>query len=78
MTQIKRVYAISCRLEVAADVVSTENAKSAEFGFEAASISSFRENQNQPFAQCIDDGRPTSDSFLGQGATMSKMLHKRK
>ena len=54
MTQNERVYAICCRLEVAGDVISVENLKTIEgyaaLNFEAASFSSYRENQNQPFA----------------------------
>ena len=54
MTQIKHVYAICCRPEVAGDVISSENVKTTEgyvvLKFEAASISSLLENQNQPFA----------------------------
>ena len=54
MTQIEHVYAICCRVKVAGDVISGENVKTtkgyAALNFEAASISSFREYQNQPFA----------------------------
>ena len=50
MTQIEHVYAIFCRPEVAGDVVSGGNIKTTEgyaaLNFEAASIISFRENQN--------------------------------
>ena len=42
---------------------SGENVKTAEgyvlLNFEAATVSSFQANPNQPFAQCIDDGSPT-------------------
>ena len=52
MAQIERVYAICCRPEVAGDVVSSEIVNTIEgyavLNFEAARISSFRENQ--PFA----------------------------
>ena len=54
MTQSKHVYEIWCQPEVAGDVISDENVKSIEgyglLNFEAASFSSFWENQNQPFA----------------------------
>ena len=54
MIQNKHVQAIFCRPEVAVDVASGVNVKIIEgyilLNFEAASISSFRENQNQPFA----------------------------
>ena len=54
MTQNEYGYATCCRLEVAGDVICGENVKTIEgytlLNFEAASISSFRENQNQPFA----------------------------
>ena len=57
MTQNEHVHTICCRPEVAGDVVSNENKKTikghALLNFEAATFSSFRENQNQPFAQCI-------------------------
>ena len=33
--------------------------------FEAANNSSFRENQNQPYGQQVDDGKPTRTQFLG-------------
>ena len=53
MTQIQHVYANCCLLEVAGDVVSRENVKTAQgyvvLNFEAAYLSHFRENQN-PFA----------------------------
>ena len=54
MTQNEHVYAIYCQPEVEGDVVSSENMKDIEgyalINFEAASISSDRENQNQPYA----------------------------
>ena len=54
MTQNKHVYAICCRLEVAGDVISDVHVKTTEgyalLNFEAASLSSFQENQNQPLA----------------------------
>ena len=63
MTQNEHVYAISCRPEVAGDVISGENVSTTEphalLNFEAASIRSFRENQNKPFALCVDDGWST-------------------
>ena len=53
MTQIEHVYAIFCRPDVAGDVISSGNVKTIEsyvvLDFEAASISSFRANKNQPF-----------------------------
>ena len=49
LNQNEYVYAISCRPEVADDVISGENVK-AVLNFEAASINSYRENQNHPFA----------------------------
>ena len=68
-TQNERVYAIWCRPEVAGDVIATENVKAVEgfamLNFQAASRSSFGENQNQPFAHCVDDGRPTSAQLSG-------------
>ena len=54
MAQIEHVYAICCRPEVAGDVISGENVKTVDgyavLNFEAASVSSLGENQNQPFA----------------------------
>ena len=54
LTQNERVYAIRCRPEVAGDVISRGNVETvggyAVLNFEAASFSSFRQNQNQPFA----------------------------
>ena len=56
MTQNKHVYEICCQPEVAGDVISGENVKTtvglegALLNFEAASISSFSENKNKPFA----------------------------
>ena len=55
MTQIEHAYAICCLPEVAGDVISGENVDYrgplyALLNLEAASISSFRENTNQPFA----------------------------
>ena len=62
MTQTEHVYANSCRPEVAGDVISGENIKTTEvyalLNVEAASIRCFRENQNEPIAQCVDDDRP--------------------
>ena len=53
MTQNEHVYAICCRPEAAGDVISRENVKTIEryvaLNFETACISSFRENQIQPF-----------------------------
>ena len=57
MTQNEHGYAIWCRLEVAGDVISGENVKTIEgyalYNFEAASISSFHENQNQPICAVL-------------------------
>ena len=54
MNQNEQVHVICCRPEVAGDVISGENLKTIEgyalLNFEAASIGSFRENQNQPLA----------------------------
>jgi hypothetical protein len=54
MTQNEHVYAIYCRPEVDGDVISGENLKTTKsyvvLNFEATSINSYRENQNQPFA----------------------------
>ena len=54
MTQNEHFYAICCRPELAGDVISGGNVKTIAgyvmLSFEAASISSLRENQNQPFA----------------------------
>ena len=54
MTQNKHVYVICCRSKVAGNVISGESIKTIEgyalLNFEAASVSIFRENQNQPFA----------------------------
>ena len=53
MTQIEHVYAICCQSEVAGDVVSGGSVKTIEgyavSNFEAASITTFREIQNQLF-----------------------------
>ena len=49
--------------KVAGDVIYGANINATEgytvLNFEAASFISFRENQNQSFAQCVDDGGPT-------------------
>ena len=49
MTQNEHAYAICCRTEVAGDVISGENITNVDgcalLNFEAAIISSFRENQ---------------------------------
>ena len=62
MTQNEHVYAICRQPEVVVDVIFGEIVKILEgytsLNFEAASLSRFRENQNQPFASCVDDGRP--------------------
>ena len=54
MTQNEHVHAIFCRPGAAGDVISSGNVNTIEgnavLNFEAGSISSFRENQNQPFA----------------------------
>ena len=54
MTQNEPVWGISFRMEIAGDVIYVANVKTIEsyalLNFDAASISSFRENQNQPFA----------------------------
>ena len=54
MTQIEHVYAICCRPEAAGDVFSGDNVKAIEgyaaLNFAAASLSSFQDNQNKPFA----------------------------
>ena len=53
-TRKEHIYVICCRLEVDGDVISGANIKTIEcyalLNFEAASISSFHENQNQSFA----------------------------
>ena len=53
MTQNEDVYAICCQPEVAGDVISGERVKTIEgyvvLNLETASISTFRENHNQPF-----------------------------
>ena len=53
MTKNEHVYAIFHRPEVASNVISNANVKINEgyalLNFEAASLSSFRANQNQPF-----------------------------
>ena len=72
MTQNEHVYAICCRPEVAGDVISSENVKTVEgyvmLNFETATISSFRENLNQPFVYRVDDVCPVEPHFRGQGA----------
>ena len=54
MTQNEHVYEICCGPEVAGGVISGGNVKTIEgyavLNFETASISSFRENQNKPYA----------------------------
>ena len=49
MTKNEHVYAICCRMEVAGDVISSENVRTidgyAVLNFEAASLCSFRGNQ---------------------------------
>ena len=69
MTKNEHICAIFCRLEAAGDVISGGNVKTIEgyflLNFEAAGINSFRANQNQPFVECVDDGRPTWAPFSG-------------
>ena len=52
MTQNEHVYAICCRPEIAGGVISDQNVKTIEgyvmLNFEAASISSFPENNKMP------------------------------
>ena len=52
MIKNEHVYAICCRQEVSGDVISGQSVKIIEghalFNFDAASLSSFRANQNQP------------------------------
>ena len=54
MTQNEHVYPVSSQQEVAGDAISAESVKAIEgysvLNFEPASFSSYRENQNQPFA----------------------------
>ena len=54
MIQNEHVYAICFRHEVADDVISSGNVKTAQsyalLNLEAATFSSFHEDQNQPFA----------------------------
>ena len=56
MTKNEHIRTICCRPEVAGDPISGENVQIitiegyALLNFEAASISTFRENQYQPFA----------------------------
>ena len=51
MTQNEHVYAICCRLEVAGDVISSEQAKTIEryavLNFEVASFNSFRDIEQE-------------------------------
>ena len=58
----EHVYAICCWPEVAGDVIYGENVNAIEgyavLNVNATSISIFRENQSQPFAQRVDDSRP--------------------
>ena len=53
MTQNEHVYVICCRLEVAGDVIASENIKTIEgyavLNFKVASFSSFRDIQNNSF-----------------------------
>ena len=53
MTQNEHVYAIFCRPEAAGDVISGGNVNTIDgyvvLNLKAASGSSFRANQNQPF-----------------------------
>ena len=53
-TPKEHVYAICCRREVGGDGISGGNVRTTEgyvvLNFEVASISSFQENQYQPFA----------------------------
>ena len=63
MTQNEHVHVICCRPKIAGDIISGRNVKTVEgyveLNFEAAGVSSFGVNQNQPFLKCADDGRPT-------------------
>ena len=81
MTQNEHVYASCCRPEVAGDVISGENVNTIEryalLNFEAASFSSFRENQNQPLALCVDDDRPTWVPFSGSRSTMKEVAQEK-
>ena len=62
MTQNKHVYAICCRPETADDAISGVSVLTTDdhalLNLEAASFSRLRENQYQPFAYGVDDGRP--------------------
>ena len=70
------VNAICSRPEVADDVISGEDAENfKEYVF--CSLSSLRENRNQPFRLC--NGKTFEPHFRArQGAKMSNKLHKRK
>ena len=63
MTKNEHVNAIFCRPEIAGDVISGGNVETVDgyvvLNFEADSVSSFHANQNQPFGNYVDDGRPT-------------------
>ena len=54
MTQNEHVYVICCRPEVVGGVIFRGKVETIAgyvvLNFEAANVSSFRENQNQPFA----------------------------
>ena len=54
------VNAILSQPEVANDVISGQDAN-----LWVAGLSSFQENQNQLFMECIDDGKSTWASFSG-------------
>ena len=73
LTQNEHVYAICCRVEVAGDVISCEMITDHNdlLNFEAGILISFRENQNQPFAQRVDYAGPLEPHLRGQGAKMS-------
>ena len=53
MAKNEAVYAICCRQKITDDVFAGEDVKTIEryalLNFEAAGISNFRENENQPF-----------------------------
>ena len=79
MTQNEHVYAIFCRPEAAGDVISSENEKTTEeyvvLNFEAASFSSFRENQSSHLRNAQTTVGPLEPHFRDQEAKMSSRLH---
>ena len=81
MTENEHVSAIFCLPEVAGDVISGGDVKAAvgyvSINFEAASVSSFRENPISHSRNAYPTAGPLEPHFRDQGAKMYNRLQKR-